>query len=250
MGKILEKFGNLDYLSTSERQMLTTLDDQPELLSSNLTELAVTLFSSNTSIIRLAKKLGYSGFSEFKFDLLQSPVKSDTNSLSNLTDNLTSFTNLTQQAAFKDKISQFAKSITKADNIYIAGVGSSKTLAEYFAHRLNQLDKSAVYVYDNALLDLLPNLTSQDRKSLVIYVSISGETLRLVNSAKKVHNLACPILAITNVRTTSLGRLADSTIATDMPMTAYHNYDITPRTFQIAVIDLILENLFQQKTAR
>lgn len=67
MGIFIDNYQSTQ-LSNTEQSILLKLDSQPELLDNNLTQLALELHSSGTSIIRLCQKLGFSGFSEFKFE--------------------------------------------------------------------------------------------------------------------------------------------------------------------------------------
>ncbi|MDR0297817.1 MAG: MurR/RpiR family transcriptional regulator [Streptococcaceae bacterium] len=243
MGIFLNKFTDLSILTTTEINILTQLDNSPELLQDlNLTQLALNCAASNTALIRLAQKLGYSGFSEFKFEMKQ--VSNKTNFIaSNLLSVFQDFFESFLSDGMESNLDSFIRHISKSKLIYIAGVGSSKPLAEYMAHRLSQLDHPSIYQYDNALLDLLPNLLSH--KGLVIYISITGETLRLVNSAKKVVQIGVPVLSITNNSNSTLSHLSTVNIATQIPTSYFHNYDITARTFQMAVIDLLIERLIK-----
>lgn len=68
MGVLIENFEtHIKNLTDSERAVFFALDNQPEVTTNlNLTQLAEQLNSSNSTLIRLAQKLGFSGFSEFK----------------------------------------------------------------------------------------------------------------------------------------------------------------------------------------
>lgn len=242
MGIFIDNYQSTQ-LSNTEQSILLKLDSQPELLDNNLTQLAVELHSSGTSIIRLCQKLGFSGFSEFKFETKKLlSLTSNKHEISFL-EELTNFCNFLSTDITTDKVRLFAQEISKSKTIYIAGVEASKSLAAYFSHKLNQFDYAAVHVSDDTLLDLLPNILN--RHSLVIYVSISGQTKRLTNSAQKANHTGATVLSLTNAKSSPLGRLSKINISTNISTASYHNYDVTPRTFQVAVIDLILSRIVQ-----
>lgn len=71
MGILLNNYQHqLKSLTASELSAFTLMDNQPELiLSMNLTSLARKLCSSNSTLIRLCQKLGFSGFSDFKSEV-------------------------------------------------------------------------------------------------------------------------------------------------------------------------------------
>ena len=240
MGIFIEYYG--DNLSHTEKSILSTLDHNPELIESNLTDLAEALHSSGTSIIRLCHKIGFSGFSEFKFEAKKNLNLKKTSDSTSFLKELKSYCDWLSSDLIQNKTQDFARQISKSKSVYIAGVEASKSLAEYFSHKLNQLDYAAVCVSDDTLLDLLPNLLN--RQSLVIYISISGQTKRLINSAQKSALTGANILSITNAASTPLSLASKMNISTNNRTLSYHNYDITPRTFQVVIIDMILEKIF------
>lgn len=237
MGILLENYQN-EHLSGTEQSILSKLDGHPELLNRTLTELAAELHSSGTSIIRLCQKLGFSGFSEFKFESRKLFQLSNYKQENSFLQDLELFCGFLSTDMITDKVRLFAQEISRSKTIYIAGVEISKSLAVYFSHRLNQFDFEAMPVSDDTLLDLLPNLLN--RQSLVIYISISGQTRRLINSAQKASHTGATVLSLTNAKSSPLTRLSKVNIATNTATMSYHNYDATPRTFQVAIIDLIL----------
>ncbi|PCR98739.1 MurR/RpiR family transcriptional regulator [Lactococcus fujiensis] len=244
MGIFIENYLRNDLTST-EANILLSLDNKPEIIENNLTDLAQVLHCSGTSIIRLCQKLGFTGFSEFKYEsqrLLK--LGQSTNEISFLAE-LNNYIKYLSSDLMQNKIVDFANKIHDAKYIYIAGVEASKFLSEYFCHKLNQIDYAAVHVSDDTLLDLLPNLLS--RQSVVIYISISGQTKRLINSARKANMTGATVLSITNAQSSPLSILSKINISARTNTSSYHNYDVTPRTFQTAIIDMIFERLIKSR---
>lgn len=242
MGIFIENYLR-DNLTSTETNILLSLDNKPEIIENNLTDLAQILHSSGTSIIRLCQKLGFTGFSEFKFESQRILKLGNSTNESSFLVELNSYFKYLSSDLIQNKTIDFARNIREAKYIYIAGVDASKILSEYFCHKLNQLDYAAVNVSDDTLLDLLPNLLS--RQSVVIYISISGRTKRLINSARKANITGATVLSITNAQSSPLSILSKINISTRTSTSSYHNYDVTPRTFQISIIDLIFEKLIK-----
>lgn len=216
------------------------MDNSPELISQlNLTDLAHKVASSNSTIIRLTQKLGFQGFSQFKYEtdrLLSQTVYIKEKDL------LGQYKNFFQNSLdliTLETLEYFAQKIKQANNLFLIGVGLTKPIAEYMSKRLYQLNRPSMYIYESHMLDLLPQLIKSD--DLVIFMSMSGETKSLTVSATKVKQKGGTILSITNSPSNSLNKIANRSIASGVPTNVFHNYDITSRAFLMIHADLILE---------
>ncbi|WP_313182961.1 MurR/RpiR family transcriptional regulator [Lacrimispora sp.] len=230
----------IESLSHSEKHVFYYLDDHPELIASNtLTELAQILNTSNTTIIRMTKRLGLSGFAEFKF-LLEGLLK-ETHVIQekNLLNQYNLFfQNLVNMIDISD-LEFMADRINHSNILYIIGVGLTKPIAEYTAKRLMQLNKSVIYIYESHMIDLLPNLITS--KDTVLFLSMSGETKTLVSAAGKLKYTGAALLAITNNGNSSLVKKMHRSLCSGVPVNMYKNYDITSRTFLMIQADLLIE---------
>lgn len=241
MGILLSNYENkVKNLTVSELAVFSELDNKPELLfATNLTELSSSLYSSNSTIIRLSQKLGFSGFSEFR-DTIKVLFNTNKSSNShNLIENYRFFFDTILPTIPSDKLDYFAEQIYHSKNIFIIGTGLTKPIAEYTAKHLYQLDRASIYIYENHMLDLLPNLAKHG--DMILFISESGETKSLISCAKKVAQTGATLLSITNSSHNSLNYITNMALTTQMPENHYHNYDVTSRVFQLALIDLILD---------
>lgn len=241
MGILINHYQNqMDTLTEGELYAFTSLDNRPELLTTlSLSKLAEHVASSNSTIIRLTQKLGFEGFSDFRYaikNLLNTMDKAENDGL---VQQYQHFFNTILPAISPDKFHYFAEKIHHAKNIFIVGLGLTKPISEYMSKHIYQLDCNAVYVYESHMLDLLPNLLQ--RGDLVIFISESGETMSLIHCAKKTAHTGATLLSITNSAHNTLNHSMQMSLTTQMPRSFHHNYDTTSRVFQAAVIDVILE---------
>lgn len=233
MGILLSNYENkVKNLTVSELAVFSELDNKSELLfATNLTELSSSLYSSNSTIIKLSQKLVFSGFSEFR-DTIKVLFNTNKSSNShNLIENYRFFFDTILPTIPSDKLGYFAEQIYRPKNIFIIGTGLTKPIAEYTAKRLYQLDRASIYIYENHMLDLLPNLAKQG--DMILFISESGETKSLFSCAT--------LLSITNSSHNSLNYITNMALTTQMTENHYHNYDVTSRVLQLALIDLILD---------
>ena len=131
-------------------------------------EIASFAYVSTTSVVRLAKKLGYESYSEMLYGLKHqclSPIEYRMPSIK-------------QSVLMTEKslevVDELIKDISSNNysRIHLVGIGYSQYICEYFRDKLNEIDFNA---YSKSPLDFMA-----DKPSLVIFISKSGETSDLI----------------------------------------------------------------------
>ncbi|WCZ18229.1 MurR/RpiR family transcriptional regulator [Lacticaseibacillus paracasei] len=250
MGLIEKEFAeHLSSLSETEKYAFYFIDAHPYIIRQlTLTQLAERLATSNTTIIRMAKKLDLAGYSEFKYRAMAA-VKENT--LPDQKDLIGQyrhlFTSLLDNVNF-ERLRYMATKIHEAKTLYIAGVGLTKPIAEYVAKRFIQLNKPTIYSYESHIIDLIPKLTRP--QDVILFLSMSGETQSIIQAVKKFryvdHNL---LFSITNNGDSSLAKMMDANLSSSVPTNHFENYDITSRASLMVQADILIEiymNMFDQ----
>lgn len=200
---------NTQYLNKSDNEILSyCIRNNSSVSDMKVQEVAQVLYTSPASVIRFCKKLGFSGFSEFKAALKlemgretkeQAP---QVNSIDFLKD-----INKTTQLIQEETIEELLKLIHTKKRIEIFAVGSSRTVASEFAKRL-QLIKKAAYCYDDStLMNISAKQLGED--DLVIALSVSGETSLVIAAANMARSRGAAIVSITNLGSNTLSDVAD-----------------------------------------
>lgn len=242
MGAIENYFvTDIGNLSETEKYVFYYLDEHPNLVKKlTLSEIAEKLNTSNTTIIRMTKKLGLDGFSNFKY--LVERIVSDTQIVpqKDLAERYRSYLDAVITGTDLDKLTYIAQKIHGASTLYVAGVGITKPIAEYVAKRFLQLNKSTLYTYESHLIELMPTFTKKD--DIVLFLSMSGETKTIIQAAKKMNYVErVDLFSITNNGNSTLAKLTDVTLSSSMPTNIYENYDITSRSALMLQADLLIE---------
>ena len=95
-------------------------------------------------------------------------------------------------------------------------------------------------MYEYHIIELIPTFTKTD--DIILFLSMSGETHTLVQAAQKMSYLDnVQRFGITNNGQSTLAKMMDISISSDIPTNVYENYDITSRTFIMAQADLLIE---------
>lgn len=134
-------------LTQAEQKAAQYILDQPNaLLIISLTELAKASGASNSAVIRLCQKLGYDGFSEFKFSVRRSLLGGDGETetdggdpLQRLVDTYVRYLNQLPAALDRQELAAVARAMREAKHLCLWGVNRTALLARQLHLRLTRL---------------------------------------------------------------------------------------------------------------
>ena len=222
--------------------------------------LAKLNYVSTSTILRLCNKLGYSGFSDFKVDLISSsPQKFSTDILQddiNLNDTLEDV-NRKVQAMEKSSIDEThsivnLKALDNAidliitsNKIVIFGVGSSGLVGKELEYQLIKIKKDVNCHFDAHISRSI--VSTLGKNDLIIIISHSGETPECVELLKLAESLKVPSIAITKMGQSQISLLANIVLHTTSMEHASRLIPIRSKISQISVMNMLLTNLFIRK---
>ncbi|WP_159151227.1 MurR/RpiR family transcriptional regulator [Enterococcus gallinarum] len=183
-------------LNDSEAEVLRFMKKNRQSLKTiGIRDVAKASYVSTATIINMAKKIGYSGYSELVFALGNS--QSDIAMPSTFSDE--------EKAAFIDLLSEY-----RDKRIMILGSGFSQNLANYFSESLNLYGFRATA---NSHLEFLRQQVQQD--ILLVIISNSGDTVRLAELAKMANDHHIDVIAFVGQKNSKIGSQATLTISTE-----------------------------------
>ncbi|MFC6171182.1 MurR/RpiR family transcriptional regulator [Loigolactobacillus jiayinensis] len=170
---------------------------------------------SATTILRFLKKVGYSGFSEFKFALKQQHQQEAIQpKLQDLTPIKQFFEQLSDHH-FNHQIERAATMAATAGTTIFFGLGTSGSLAQYGGRLFANY---GIYTLTVADPFRTPPGTNRDfSDSLLILLSVSGETEEVLQQARFYKEHGASTLAITADAYSTLAQLADFDITYNVP---------------------------------
>lgn len=182
-----------------------------QVIDMRLKELASLLHVSPAMITRVAKKLGYNGFVEWKVAIKideQEYVKPNEENLNYIMD----FFQKVNNGDFDEKIHQAGKMVADADDVLFYGLGINAGIASAAAGLFNRKGKRAFGVTDFSTRTDLFN-----EHDLGIVLSVSGETPEMIQVITLLKQQKTPVIVITNVGTSLAARSADLALCYYMP---------------------------------
>ncbi|XKM14071.1 MurR/RpiR family transcriptional regulator [Orbaceae bacterium ac157xtp] len=237
------------------------LEYKQNLKNISIQALAKLNHVSTSTILRLCTKLGYSGFSSFKVDLIStvSNQNSSTKVLQNdinLTDSLVdvnkkvqllekSSIDETHAMVNLDALEKAVELIINSNRIIIFGVSSSGLVGKELEYQLIKIGKAVNCHFDAHIQFNIADTMGE--KDLIIVISHSGETAECIELLRVAKRNNIPSIAITKMGQSNVSALAEVILHTTSTEQVSRLIPIQSKISQISVIDMLVTNIFIRK---
>lgn len=231
-----------------------------EVVLMSLHAVAKAAGTSETTVLRFCRSLGYTGYQDFKSamipDLLQNlqgqeaPDGDHSGSLQGRTLEQevcrhvrSTFSNLDQQAvtAVVDKLLQ-------APLVLVVGLAGSAGVGQIFSDLLLSIGIKSVLLGDRVEIERMTALLGTD--DVVIGISHSGETEEACLALARAGSVGAVAVALTNFSPSALADAADILLLTSVPESILGSYSCTPRIAQLTILEYIARRLLETRPSR
>lgn len=197
-----------------------------EIVRHPLTKIATASKSSNTAIIRLCQKLGYQGYSEFKFALSRHALSAGSEGeVSDPSVNGTGLSVIVKQyietlnrlSAETDinEIREVAKRMVSANRLAIMGYNRTGFSASQLSFRLSKLGIANHLITDNVIMNDYTEILGEGD----VCVLFSITTLLYPDIAKRLKESGCDLILFTMTPGSKIKKYANTTIC--LPRISY-----------------------------
>lgn len=189
---------------------------------------------SSTTILRFLKKMGFEGFSDFKYALKHRKDTEETNPMSHDMEPVNQFFLQAEQPHYREIVQNVAKVIAEADTIIMFGIGTSGSMAQYGSRLFANYGLYTVGITDP--FQPQPSGQHDYDKTILICLSVSGRSEQVLRQARFYSEQGATTIAITADPLSSLGQLVDYQLDYNLPEMRYHDVNFTS---QIPVVYLL-----------
>lgn len=249
LSKLVENKG----LTEIELKVLNyMIDNIEELNKMGVRGIAKNNFTSTSTIMRLAKKLGYSGFLEMQYNLLSLTKNEFGDSLneSGFIESL-KMNNLLKGIS-NEAINKFLDILFNDDQkvIFIYANGFSGIVAEYINKKLLVMGKRCILSNGTDSIGVFEN--NLDFINSIIVISKSGETPMVLNKVKtaKEHNIK--VVSFTNELENSISKISDISFKIE-DTNKLDDRNIMPNTFfpkVLIIVELLVYEYYKRKNSK
>lgn len=213
--------------TTSEKQVVDYLLEQQRNIQNKTTaEIAADTFSSKSTLVRIAKKLNYSGWTALKSDFLneldyleKSVSCIDANYPFTKRDSLMTIANKITRLEIEsiedtlslithDDLRRVVDMIARSSEINIFAASNNLLVAQEFSHQMSRIKREVKIHSIQGEILFNAYLAKQDSCGLII--TYSGETGSLNQVAKLLVEQNIPVITITSMGENTTARYADA----------------------------------------
>lgn len=245
---------HFDALNPAEHAAADYILQNPrEAASLSIHELAARAYVSPSAIVRMCHTIGFSGFKEFRRELLKElaldEVEQDKarqeicreDSIPDIIHKITAINiqSLTETEQLMDP-AVLKKCVDMMDNartIIFLGMGASWLAARDGYEKLLRIDKPCT-LSEDWHLQLLSSRNST-RNDLGIVISYSGQTVEMIECVKAMKENHTPVIAITRSVKSPISELADIRLNTTTNESLFRSAAMSSRISQLNIIDIL-----------
>ena len=240
-GKILDALSDM---TGAERTVAEFCLETEQSGNFSLKAVSAALFVSEATLSRFSKKCGYKGYREFVFDYEReiSELHASGGDISVYTRKVKSMYTDIFKKSFElldeDQMERIARNLMDADeNVYVYGMGSSGYAAEEFTYRFMRLGMRVQAVTDSHMIKASAALTGE--KSLVIGISISGDTSEVVDALRIAKKNGAKVIFLTGKADASDTDIADEIVKLAYLKDLDNGTKISPQISPLILIDVL-----------
>ncbi|MCL2559156.1 MAG: MurR/RpiR family transcriptional regulator [Turicibacter sp.] len=212
-------YERIQTLNESELEVYNhILSLESKVLDMKIRELAEACHVSVTVVWNFVKKMQCDGWTEFKIKYKESLL--DNRSDEPLADDATIeyIESFNEDITQKMQVNKAALMVSKARKVVFIGEGTSGVMAKYGSMYLTSMGKSSQYT-DTPFYPIPPEDHSD---AVVIGLSVSGDTVGLLDRLARYKELGAQIITITNGIKNKLVSVSDLPLAYKVPKEEYH----------------------------
>lgn len=240
--------------SVSEKQIIKYILESPqEVIYLSIYKLADVTFSSASSIVRLSKKIGFSGFKEMKNSIIDElTIKYDAkNTAPNEITNQDNIPHViekimnrhilaieeTHNLIDNETLEAIVNEIKKAQIIYLFGIGSSYLVAKDFRYKMLRLGKNCIIFEDFHMLELQSR--NIQKGELAFVFSYSGQTAEVIQYCQNIKKNGGILISITKFGNSKIAKLSDYPLYVASSEPIKRSGALDSRISQLFIVDII-----------
>ena len=227
------------------------LANSSEVILLSISDLADRCGTSETTITRFLRKLGYKSYQVFRVQIAQATAGTDNQTvfseiqagdstagikikiISSTIESIRDMGSLVSDSLLDEAVNM----LNSANRIYFFGVGSSAFVAGDMYHKFARLGFTAINESDPHLMAILS--THTEKSDCLVCISHSGESKDILDSVSTARAKGCRVLGITSYARSALAANADVTLLSSSNEARYRPDAMAARIIQLVLIDIL-----------
>ena len=237
-----------DSFSKSEKKIADVLLQNPDSVPLYITDFAKICNTSEATIVRFAKHLGFNGYQQLKIAIAQEAktrpinesIKYDDSAidiLQKVCEDIYCSLEKTKKSIDGNNLEKCCQAILNSNNILVFGLGNSASVAIDASHKMFRLGLNAHAYTDNHMQVIAA--AHADKNSVTLGISHSGCSKDIIQAMETAKQNGATTIAITNLGKSPIDKVSDIILHTVSDETNYRILGLCSRISQLAIIDTI-----------
>ena len=240
---------NKSQFTDSEQFLLKFIQDNEDIIpSTTIVKLSELANVSTATIVRTVKKLGYSGYTSFRFNMVNSKEEKQFSIIDEVDSEIGKAilknedeVKRTIEMLNSEIIEDAVQIIKNARKIMIFARGFSTFIGEEMTTKFQLVDKYCELHTDPNIIRKITTKIKND--CVVIFISLNGETVELVEAAQNTKNLNAPSILITANGESSLSSITDiNFIGYKSSISFFPDYEVRSRLPLQTIARILLDS--------
>ncbi len=241
---------NIEPLSKKLRLVADyVIENAHDVQFQTITELARNTQTSEATVVRLCRDMGYKGYSDFRMalavDLSQTANQNQPQMEGDICDisAQSAVDSLQDTAKLIDRksLNRICELVHNAQFIGCVGVGASSIVGRYLAYRLVRIGKKAIMYEDTHLAAMSAGRSCAG--DLWFSVSSSGSTKEVIHAASQAHRRNVPVVALTNISHSPLSAISDELLVAARPEGPLTGGAFASKVGALLLVDVLINTL-------
>jgi DNA-binding MurR/RpiR family transcriptional regulator len=219
-----------------------------KVVDMNIAELAEHSNTSEATVIRICRRLGYKGFYQLKISLAKEGTQRQLIGYHGEQDDPETVNYILQETAKNIvDLSQYlnmgsivacAKLIREANILHVVATGTTAPVAQDFAFRLSRLGirTNCSFVPEYCL----GNINLGDSSDVVVAISHSGSSISILQAVELAQKKQMKVIAITDVMQSPVAKFSAVTLATPVRNNLYQGFGAASNVHTLVILDVLL----------
>lgn len=246
-------------LRDSEKKVIEFIEqNKEEIIHLSITEVAERSETSESSVVRLCKRLGYKGFQDLKINIAKEVVapEKQINGVIEKNDDVITIKKKVFQSNIQtlydsmevcrdDEIQRAVDIISKARLIEFYGTGGSGSVALDAQHKFLKLGIKT-FAYDDSVLQAM-SASVLSETDVVIGISHTGSNTDVLAAMRLAKEAGAKLICITNSSKSPITKISDIILQTASKETLFRTDAISTRIAQLTIIDILVAAVANKK---
>jgi DNA-binding MurR/RpiR family transcriptional regulator len=238
------------------------IDDPESVANSTITELAQACGTSETTVIRFCRAIGFSGYPELRLTLATEAGRAQGVTGGRIVGSDISADDTLEQViekiAFADAraveetanqldvraLDKVVSAIVGARRVDIYGVGASAFVAFDFQQKLHRIGRTS-YAWSDAHI-MLTSAAVLRAEDVAVAISHTGATVETIDALGVARRRGATTVALTNFPRSPIAEVADLVLTTAVRETTFRSGATASRLAQLTVIDCVFVGVGQR----